>query len=246
MDLHECIVDSNIQVSLDVHVMELRCYIGDIKPGQFVMVKVNSIETLLRRPFSIYRAHKDSRGFSLLYKVAGRGTHYLSKVKTGGVVNVLGPLGRPFPVRSNVTAVLLSRGVGIASLAYLGYELKKNNCNVITIASFKSRVHDIVSNNEYISSFSDKIISLYDEDGTSELSKVEQLLNSIRPDIVFTCGSKRFVKMLQKYPFEAYVSWEERMGCGLGACLSCVVKTVHGYKLTCKDGPVFNVREIVV
>ncbi len=246
MRLVECPVTHNLRVRPGYHILGFRCgELGSIEPGQFITVSVDGVGTILRRPFSIYRVFKNNEIIEIFFKIVGKGTKALSELKEGTLVSILGPLGKGFPLYEGVTAVLLSRGVGLASLALLGDRLKKLKSKVITIASFKSRDVDLVSDNEYVNSFSNKVIALYDEDRSSDVENVRRLLNEIKPDVVYTCGSKRLVRLLKELPYEAYVAWEERMGCAVGACRSCVVKTITGYKLTCYDGPVFNVKELI-
>jgi len=247
LKLVECSVTHNLRVRPEYHILGLECgELGSIEPGQFITVSVDSVEMVLRRPFSIYRVFENRGVIEIFFKIVGKGTKALSELKEGMTVSVLGPLGKGFPLYEGVTAVLLSRGVGLASLALLGDRLKGLKSRVVTIASFKGRDADLASDNEYVKSFSDEVIVLYDEDRSSDVENVRYLLNKVKPDVVYTCGSKRLVRLLKELPYEAYVAWEERMGCAVGACRSCAVRTVAGYKLTCYDGPVFNVRDLIL
>ncbi|MGC8983582.1 MAG: dihydroorotate dehydrogenase electron transfer subunit [Desulfurococcaceae archaeon] len=246
MKLLECKVRENKKVAENYYTLSMNsCNLGYIEPGQFVMVKVNGVETLLRRPFAVYN-YEEGGVLEILYKVVGKGTRLMTTLREGDHVSVLGPLGRGFPTMCEGRAVLLSRGVGIASLTYLGRKLRDLGCDVITIASFKSKKEDLASDNEIVRSFSSRLIVLYDEDGSSEVSNVKRLLYEANPSVVYTSGSKRLIRLLKEMPFKAYASVEERMGCGLGACLACAVKTINGYKLACKEGPVFDVKILEV
>ncbi|MEZ0393468.1 MAG: dihydroorotate dehydrogenase electron transfer subunit [Desulfurococcaceae archaeon] len=245
--LVDCVVAENVEVARDTFLLRLgECDVGRVEPGQFVMVKVDGLEIPLRRPFSVYDVDEVSRSIKVLYRVVGRGTAAMAALRAGDVVSVLGPLGRGFPVKEKARAVLLARGVGMASLVLLGKELKARGNRVVVIASFRDREQDFASRDPLIRSFADELVALYDAEGTSDVSNVESLLRSLGPDVVYTCGSRRLARLLQKLPYEAYVSLEEVMGCGLGACMSCAVKTVTGYRLVCRDGPVFDVREVVL
>ena len=219
------------------------------KPGQFMSLSVPGSmgkDMPLRRPFTVYRL--DSGITEVLYKVTGRGTELFSELRSGDDISCLGPSGNTFPVdqKERGTSLLLGRGVGLACLAWLGSSLKEKGERVITIASFR----DINSSltNEYIRGFSDTIHELYDEDGTSSIDNVTRLINEISPSIIYTCGSKRLARTLKDMPYEAYVSLEEHMGCcGLGSCYTCVVQANNGeYIRSCKEGPCFNVREVVI
>lgn len=222
------------------------CSLGRIDPGQFVMVYIDNIETILGRPFTVYRTYEGEGKIEIFFKIVGKGTRFLSSLRIGEKVGVLGPLGKGFPIYEGKTAVLLSRGVGLSSLAMLGDALKRRSSRVITIASFRNREADLASDNEYVKSYSAEIITVYDEDGTSDLENVRLLIEKFKPDVIYTCGSKRLVKLLQKLPYPAYVSWEELMGCGVGYCKGCPVKTTTGYRLVCIDGPIFNVKDIIL
>ena len=216
-------------------------------PGQFMSLLAPGEmgqDMPLRRPFTVYRIN--SGVTEVLYKVAGRGTKLFSGLRTGDVISCFGPKGAPFPIKEEGKSLLLGRGVGIASLALLGSALKENGKSVFTIASFKDESSDLV--NEYIQGFSDITRSIYDEDGTSSVENVARLINEISPAIIYTCGSKRLARLLKDMPYDAYVSLEEHMGCcGLGSCYTCVVKNNDGeYIRSCKEGPCFNVREVVI
>ncbi|WP_440059503.1 iron-sulfur cluster-binding protein [Thermogladius sp. 4427co] len=242
----DCIISEITQLNKSVYLMELsNCPLDYFVPGQFVMIKVNGIETILRRPYAIF--DYDDGKLKILFKVVGRGSRILSESRPGEWINLIGPLGNGFPIKRVNKAVLLSRGIGFASLAYLGKKLKTNNIQVYLVASFRSKEEDFISGGIIkVGDYVNEYIIVYDEDGTSELENVQKIVSKISPEIVYTCGSHRFIRMLKKLPLEAYASLEERMGCGLGVCLSCVVKTIYGYRYICKDGPVFNVRELEV
>lgn len=213
-------------------------------PGQFLTLSVRGIEKSMpiRRPFTIYKIIGDV--VEILYKVVGRGTKFFSTLKKEDKINVLGPLGNTFKTIENSNSIIIGRGCGLASLANLGKRLNKLNCKVTTIGSFKSRSVNFID--DYINSFSDELISVYDDDGTSAINNIQKIISKINPDIVYCSGSKRILKMIQNLDCEAYVSLEQRMGCGLGACIGCSIKTVEGYKRVCKDGPCFNAKKVIL
>ncbi|WP_434731335.1 FAD-binding oxidoreductase [Thermogladius sp. KZ2Tp1] len=247
MRVAECLVVSNTGVARGYKRLVLGgCSLGRVDPGQFVMVKVDGREVLLRRPFTVYDYDEERGVLEILYKVTGRGTRAMAELRESDVVSVLGPLGRGFPLDCPGKALLLARGVGLASLTYLGKKLREAGCSVVTVGSFRGRGEDLATGNKLVEGFSSRVYVLYDEEGTSSLENVRRVLFEENPSAVYTCGSKRLIRLLKQTPFKAYASVEERMGCGLGACLSCVVRTVHGYKLACRDGPVFDVRELEV
>ncbi|WP_416175634.1 hypothetical protein [Clostridium sp.] len=214
------------------------------KPGQFLSISIDGVEKSMpiRRPFTIYKIVGDV--VEIIYKLVGRGTKLFSTLKKGDKINVLGPLGNTFKTIENSNSVIIGRGCGLASLANLGKKLHKLNCKVTTIGSFKNK--DVNFIDDYISSFSDEIFSIYDDDGTSDVDNIEKIISKINPDIVYCSGSRRILRMVQNLDCEAYVSLEERMGCGLGACVCCSIETSEGYKRVCKDGPCFNAKEVIV
>jgi dihydroorotate dehydrogenase electron transfer subunit len=214
------------------------------EPGQFITMSVDGIEANipLRRPFTIYKINNST--VEILYKLVGKGTKLFSTLKPGDSINILGPLGNSFRMFENSKIILLGRGVGLASLACLGDSLKKLGCDITVIASFKDESSNIID--DYIKSFSNDIIVVEDEDGTSSCDNVRKIIEGINPDVIYSCGSKRLLRMLQKMKYKSYVTLEERMGCGLGACLTCAIKTPSGYKRVCKDGPCFDVMEVII
>lgn len=245
MRVKECALLYNYQVKKGYYLMGFNCPdLATAKPGQFMTISVEGIETTmpLRRPFTFYRIKGDV--IEVLYKVVGRGTRLFATLKEGDKINVLGPLGNKFKVYEDKKVLLLARGVGLASLACLGDTLKKNSCNITTIGSFKDEESNIVD--DYVKEFSDKLIVVNDEDKSSDVDRIEALIEEINPDLIYTCGSKRLVRMLQEMDYTSYVTLEERMACGLGSCLTCAVKTKEGYKRVCMDGPCFDVQEVEI
>lgn len=215
------------------------------RPGQFLSISTpNALKEgrLLRRPFTLYRL-EDNR-VQVMYKIVGTGTRLLASLEAGAEINVLGPKGNGFPILEKGRVLLLARGVGLASLVFLGETLAKQGGEVITVGSFKDQRSDLVDS--VVKTFSKRLYTLFDTDNSSALDNVERILLQEKPAIVYTCGSKRLIRMLQQMNVQAFASLEERMGCGLGACYGCAVKTLEGYKRVCYDGPCFDVREVIL
>lgn len=245
MKVNRCSILYNKEIKPGYFKMGFKCNdVNSAMPGQFISISIPKHEKdmPLRRPFTIYRMYDDK--IEIIYKILGRGTQLYSKLNAGDTIDVLGPLGNNFKAVKNSKVILLGRGVGLASLSCLGNELKKASCHVVTLASFKNENVNFID--EYIESFSDEIIVVKDDDGSSDVENVKSIIDKINPDLIFTCGSKRLIRMLKTMKYDAYASLEERMGCGLGACLTCVVNTVDGYKRVCKDGPCFDVRKVII
>ena len=213
------------------------------KPGQFISLSVNGTEKNmpLRRPYTIYKIKNNI--VEILYKVIGKGTNLIKGFVAGDKVNLLGPLGNWFDVVENMNVMIIGRGCGLATLANLGNSLKDAGCHVTTLSSFRTKKGSFVD--EYIKDFSDSYFEIYDEDDTSNLLNVSSIIKKVNPEIIYLSGSRRLIKLVKELGIRSYVSLEERMGCGLGACLTCPVMTVNGYKRVCKDGPCFDVKEVI-
>lgn len=219
-------------------------YVSKAKPGQFLSISINGVEKNMpiRRPFTIYKIMGDK--VEIIYKVKGKGTKLFTKLKKGDKINILGPLGNTFEIVKNSNSLVIGRGAGLATLANLGSSLKDAGCKVTTIASFRDESVNFID--DFIKGFSDKLIVVTDEDSSSDLKNVRKIIDEVKPDVIYCSGSKRIARLLQKLDYKSYVSLEERMGCGLGACVTCSVMTRTGYKRVCKDGPAFDVKEVIL
>ncbi len=233
-------------------------------PGQFIHVRVeDSYDPILRRPFSIYdvcESRKKNRLIlRVLYEVVGKGTELLSQKKPLSEIDCLGPLGHGFDldkIARGKKAYLVAGGMGVAPLYFLAKKLTENrkprteNLVPIVIIGAKTK-NDILSEKE----FKDLCCEVHvaTEDGSKGFKGlVTDLLKSFLPSALSTicaCGPKPMLAALSviahKYNVPAQVSLEEFMGCGLGACLGCVIRTTSGYKRICHDGPVFDSSEII-
>ena len=211
----------------------------ETKPGQFYEIKVsNSLDPILRRPISVGDVNGDTITF--YYKVVGKGTDLLSKEKE--TVNILGPLGRGFEILENKRVAIVGGGIGIAPLIYLARELKKHGNKITFFAGLRGKEENYLADLEKITA-----ISLFSDDGTAgrkgfPVLGLEENIDNF--DTVFSCGPLPLMKsvynIVKDKSIASYFSLEERMGCGVGVCLGCVVETLDGYKLVCKDGPVFK------
>ncbi len=220
------------------------------RPGQFVMVRGDGWETdpLLRRPFSIYRFRKDIEAVEILYRPVGRGTRLLSRMKAGGFLDILGPLGNGFhePTEGKRT-LLVAGGIGVAPLISLA-EAKGGGTRLIMGGKTEDDISYVFEDERELG-----IDATYvTEDGSfgkmgTSISAMRETAS--RGDTVFACGPFQMLREVERLSkevgFSAYISYEERMGCGTGLCFGCVVMGAGGeYLLTCKDGPVFNVNEL--
>lgn len=226
------------------------------RPGQFLHIRCGgSRDPLLRRPISIHRIGKKS--VDILYNAAGRGTEILSKESPGGSLDVIGPLGRGFDVYKNSGSVkiLVAGGMGVAPLLGLAEELKRRDIESIVILGAKTKNH-ILCGKEFKKLGAEVYIAT--EDGSmgrkglaTDLAReiIRSKRYKWREVCIYAAGPmgmiKTLCKLMEGCSLESQVSLEERMACGLGACLGCVVDTQAGYKRVCKDGPVFKLCDIL-
>jgi len=226
---------------------------AESKPGQFIMVKCGEDFTL-RRPLSVHNTNKTGE-IQLLFSVSssgkGSGTEWLSKVKSGTQIDLLGPLGNGFSISPEAKKLLLiAGGIGIAPLRFLAEKALKLGKKVTIILGAKT------GKGLYPPKLlpSDVEIILATEDGSiGRKAKVTDLMDGKiqKADQVFVCGPQamylemaiQYIMLLENKPVQA--SLEVRMGCGVGACYTCSIKTKQGMMRVCKEGPVFNIKDII-
>ena len=205
----------------------------DAACGQFVGVYPKDKSTLLPRPISICEIDKEKNQLRLVYRVAGKGTAEFSNLKTGGSVYLLGVLGNGFPVdkaKPGTKAMLFGGGIGVPQ-CFLKEDFEQNGAVYVATedgsVGTKGNVMDAVA------------------------------ANGLEADIIYACGPMPMLRAIRQYAIEhdipAYISLEERMACGVGACLGCVCKTTHkdahshvNNARICTDGPVFEAREVEI
>ena len=240
-------------------------------PGQFVMIKVGEgRDPLLRRPFSIhaFRREEDYAVLEILYRVVGRGTRLLASLKGEATLGVMGPLGRGFtliPERKNI--IVVAGGIGIAPLSFLIQQYRdlirddadSGGLFRRVICYFGTATADLLVGLEKIEACCEDIRVATDDGSCGYRGNVLSLFGrdlafyNPADAVVYSCGPlimlKQLAKMLQEKDFFCQVSMEERMACGLGACLGCAVAGrkpdgQKAYRRVCKDGPVFNLQEV--
>ncbi|MGR3763797.1 dihydroorotate dehydrogenase electron transfer subunit [Rossellomorea sp. NS-SX7] len=223
--------------------------VNEIKaPGQFVHVKVGTgIDPLLRRPISIAAHNMEEQTMTLIYRAEGKGTKLLSLVDIGGTVDVLGPLGNGFSVveGKNKTALLVGGGIGVPPLYGLSKSLIARGWEVKHILGFQD---------QYVSFYEERFQELGETyiatvDGSlGTKGFVTDVIQTDAPDFdeYFSCGPTPMLKALESklQTKTGFISLEERMGCGIGACFACVCHKQddpegHSYVKVCSDGPVF-------
>ncbi|MBM4446965.1 MAG: dihydroorotate dehydrogenase electron transfer subunit [Chloroflexi bacterium] len=220
------------------------------QPGQFVTVRCGE-ELTLRRPLSIHQL-TDSKNLCLLFKIAGKGTLWLSQRKKNEALDLIGPLGKGFSIEPTSKKLLLvAGGIGIAPLVFLAQKALSEKRSVKLLLG--ARTKDELYPQKLLPSGIEIIITT--EDGSDgEKGKITDILSRYVDwtDQIYACGPLDMYRIIEhqrqrwfvKKPIQ--VSLEVRMGCGLGACFSCSIKTRHDMKQVCRDGPVFNLDEIIL
>lgn len=261
MDRGVCTVVENVQIADQVYRMVLT---GDIvvymnQPGQFLHVKCgDGIDPLLRRPISICDVDMDQQQLTLIYRADGKGTQLLSHKVVGEKVDLLGPLGTGFPIqdrKEGEKALLVGGGVGVPPLYYLAKKLRKKGVEVYTVIGF-GEAKQVFLADEFAELGASKVTTI---DGSyGETGLVTDVLAqgfAADFDVLYSCGPLPMLRALQqRYTAskqEAYISIEQRMGCGVGACLACVCKpnpevSSKPYYKICTDGPVFAIEEVLL
>lgn len=256
---------SNVEVAPCHYLMALavsRAF-RDSRPGQFVMLRPGGRGVpFLGRPLGIYSLadHGDGARIEILYRAAGRGTQVISTLCEGDRIEILGPLGNRFELPPGTdTAVLVAGGIGIAPLVFLAEQLSCRTVGVRVVLYIGARdaatllgvdrvkvcgAEVRLSTDDGSAGYRGPVTELFRQDlGSYEAAKTS----------VFVCGPgpmlKRMSEIVADHPISCQVLMEERMACGMGACLGCSieVRTPKGpeYRQVCTDGPVFDLREIV-
>lgn len=221
-------------------------------PGQFICLYPKDKSTLLPRPISICEADKEKEQLRIVYRVAGKGTAEFSAYKEGDTVEVLGTLGNGFPVEeaTGKKVFLMGGGIGIPPMLELAKNMQADKQIVVGYRDDKTFLREDLEKNG--------TVYIATEDGSvgtkgNVMDAIRE--NGLQADMIFACGPMPMLRAIKKYAEEAgipaYISLEEHMACGVGACLGCVVKTkekdhhshVHNARI-CTDGPVFEAREV--
>ncbi len=222
----------------------------DIKPGQFVEIKVeNGRNTFLRRPISIHEVDETKNEILLLIQEVGEGSRLLAKLKVGDPLDMVYPLGNSFSLPAKGKVLLVGGGVGVAPMLILGRLLKENGATPYFLfgARTKEILMDLTPYEPYGS------VGVTTEDGSlghkgfvTDHILMNGGINQF--DLVCTCGPDAMMRAVANKAklagIKCEVSLENLMACGFGACLCCVVDTNEGNKCTCTEGPVFDINDL--
>ncbi len=227
-----------------------------VKPGQFISVYTQDKSALLPRPISVCETDAANGRLRIVYRVAGKGTAEFSGYKTGHRVDILGALGNGFPLEKaeGKRLFLMGGGIGIPPMLAAAKAVK-GAVSVDVIAGYRDRELFLAEDLAKYAS-----VHIATEDGSvgtkgTVMDVIEE--EALEADVIFACGPMPMLRAIKKYAagkgIEAYISLEERMACGVGACLGCVVRTgkvdshshVNNARI-CTDGPVYAAEDVEI
>ncbi len=235
-------VDSNKKIACDIYKMIL---VGDTThitaPGQFINIKIEG--KFLRRPISV--CDYDSNTITIIYKVVGDGTEIMSECAKGDTLDILTGLGNGYDTsKSGENPLLIGGGVGVPPMYNLAKKLISEGKKVTVVLGFNSSV-DVFYKKEFEELGASVIVAT--ADGTLGIKGfVTDAMEGIEYSYFYTCGPEVMFRAIENIvKTSGQYSFEERMGCGFGACMGCSCKTKYGNKRICKDGPVLEREEII-
>lgn len=226
------------------------------KAGQFVSVYSADASKLLPRPISLCGIDAGAGTLRLVYRVTGKntGTEEFSRLQKGDTVKILGPLGNGFTVKPGKKAFLIGGGIGVPPMLQLAKDMKESGT-----APFQIVMGYRDANTFLMDEFKEQGQTFTATEDGSVGTKGNVLdavrANALSADVIYACGPTPMLRALKAYAAEqgmdCYISMEERMACGIGACLACVCNSTHkdehsnvNNKRICKEGPVFDAKEV--
>lgn len=235
-------ITSNEKIARDIFKMTLA---GDTSaitaPGQFVNIKLDGF--FLRRPISVCDCVGEN--LTLIYKTVGHGTEQMSRVAAGDELDLLTGLGNGYNTKkSGGSPLLVGGGVGVPPMYMLCRELISEGKNVTVVLGFNSK-DDVFYEDEFRALDAD--VHIATADGTyGTKGFVTDVIKDMQYTFFYTCGPEPMFRAMHKImKTSGQYSFEERMGCGFGACMGCSCKTLTGNKRICKEGPVMESEEII-
>ncbi len=256
-------VQSNVALGNGIHRIRLSCQrnYADAVPGQFVMVRTGEQnDPLLPRPFSIHQLIKNKglvEALELLYKVVGKGTQALSLQQPGDLLSLTGPLGKGFEIPAQMaSAKIVAGGIGVAPMVFLAQTLSKSKTKPASVEVYiggRSKA-DVLCLSEF--SAIGLPVHVTTDDGSSGdhclvTDPLDAAVAKNPADMIFACGPMEMLACVagiaKRYHIDCQVSIETMMACGMGACLGCAVhsrRSPDRFLHACKDGPVFDTRDL--
>lgn len=248
----QAIILKNEKISSDVYSMwiETENIAKEVVPGQFLSLFCKDRSRLLPRPISVCEVFEGNNTLRLVYKILGKGTEEFSRFKAGESIEVMGPFGNGFDLLEK-KALIIGGGVGIPPMVELAKNLK---CEKQIVLGYR----DELFLNKDLEKYGDVFISTEDGSHGTKGNVLDVIReNNIKAEVIYACGPTPMLRAIKKYALEnniiAQLSLEERMACGIGACLACTCKTKEidhhtnvNNKRICKEGPVFYAEEVEI
>ncbi len=231
---NECLVDHVYKMILAGDTSAIKA------PGQFINIQIE--ETFLRRPISI--CDYDESTITIIYKCVGKGTIALAKYEAGKELDVLVGLGNGYSLMDGEHQVVIGGGVGVPPMYRLAKELLAKGVKVSAILGFNKK-EEIFYEEEFKKLGCDVYVTTVD--GSYGIKGfVTNALDTLDFSYYYACGPKPMLRAIGKGNYgKGQMSFEEKMGCGFGACMGCTCKTKHGNKRICKEGPVLESEEVL-
>lgn len=254
----QAVVISQEQLADGIYSMWIRTEASrTAKPGQFLSLYTNDGTKLLPRPISICEIDAENGSLRVLYRVTGEhtGTESFSRMKAGDTIPVIGPLGNGFPLEraAGKKVFLMGGGIGVPPILELAKQLECEEKQIL--AGYRDQQTFLKEEFEQ-----NGTLYISTEDGSvgtkgNVMDAIRE--NGLKADIIYACGPTPMLRAIKQYAeeqnIECYISLEERMACGIGACLACVCKSKEkdhhsnvNNKRICKDGPVFLSTEVEI
>ena len=216
--------------------------------GQFINVYCNDNTRILPRPISICKIDKEEGKLRIVFRVVGSGTDEFSKLKEGDSIDIMGPLGNGFTLKDE-PAIIMGGGIGIPPMLEVAKQL---TCEKTIVLGYR----DSLFLKDEFEKYGKVVVSTEDGSFGTKGNVIDAIKeNDVKGKVIYACGPKPMLKGIKAYALEnnieAQISMEERMACGIGACLACVCKSSQvdahsnvNNKRVCKDGPVFYAQEV--
>ncbi|NRD78812.1 dihydroorotate dehydrogenase electron transfer subunit [Bacillus sp. BRMEA1] len=250
-----CQIINQREIAADIFELTVEAkFVQEItEPGQFVHIRVADSDPLLRRPISISSYNKSSNQLTMIYRREGKGTTKLAELSADKKLDILGPLGNGFPVdevSKGETALLVGGGIGVPPLYELSNQLKAKGVKVIHVLGFQTE-SAVFYEQEFLKNGETYVTTVDGSFGTKGF--VTDIMKNLAFDCIYTCGPTPMLRAIEQMftDKKVFLSLEERMGCGVGACFACVCKQADdpagvSYKKVCSDGPVFRAGEVLI
>jgi NAD(P)H-flavin reductase len=244
---HKSSLLSNVKIAQDIYILEFAWEFTPPRAGQFFMLQPKAAGTFLPRPVSVYNYETGKKSVSFLVQTKGAGTKSFAEMTVGDATMLCGPLGNTFGEHLSLPSgkiALAGGGAGIAPLTFFAGVCAGQKIPFTFYAGFKSTPFGVSKNQT-----APNTLEIVTEDGsTGRKGLITEYLDACDFSAVFACGPLPMLKAVAEKCRAAgtpcYVSMEQRMACGVGACLGCTITTKKGNKRCCKDGPIFNAEEL--